>query len=288
MESFDLASLVLRAASYYAVLRTTGVALAPLWARALGDREGCGLDLSPGHSALSATGLILAHRVLDSARLAGEWAGLGDIRLESMVWLSPAGTASLATAAGLLLIAGSDMGPARLRRALALIGCLLSVIGFALTGHTNQPGVAPLARILVPLHLALLAFWLGGIIALSRAARSEDSAVATTLACAFSAAAIWLVPVIAVAGLLIAFLLLPDISYLREPYGLGLLGKSSTFLALIALAAYNRLLLLPRLAADVPGARRGFARSLRAEHLLLVAALTITAGITTIWGLHGD
>ena len=286
MESFDLASLVLRAASYYAVLRATGLTLAPLWARTIGDAERARLDISVRRAALAATALILAHRVVDSARLAGEWTGLADARIEGLAWHSAAGAASLATAVGLLVMASGATVSTRRPRTLGLWGGLLSVAGFALTGHTHQPGVPPLVRGLVPVHLGLLAFWLGGIIVLSRAVRFTDAMRAATLTRAFSVAAIWLVPLIAGVGLLISFSLLRGISQLREPYGLGLLGKAAMYLALIALAAYNRLLLLPRLAVDAAGARRGFARSLRVEHVLVAAALVITAGITTIWGLH--
>ena len=285
VESFDLASLVLRAAGYYACLQAVGLAMAPAWARTLSPEERRHLGTSVRNFALAAAGLVLAHRLLDAARLAGDWSGVLDGRIERLAWHSAAGASSLVTTAGLLLMAphrGVSPGIARVRPTLA---CILVLGGFALTGHTTESGVPLVVRALVPVHLALLAFWLGGLAVLIRATRTLDERAVATRASEFSAVAIWLVPLIAVVGVSIAAALLPGLAALREPYGRGLAGKVCLYAALLALAALNRQVLVPQLRSQQAAARRQLLRALRAEQCLLAGALLVTAGITTIWGI---
>jgi hypothetical protein len=56
----------------------------------------------------------------------------------------------------------------------------------------------------------------------------------------FSATATWLVPVILLAGVTMAVVLLPNVAALREPYGELLIGKVVGFALLMGLAAANK------------------------------------------------
>ncbi len=286
VETYDLASLGLRATSYYATLGAVGLALVPAWAHTISDEERSRVALSLRRYALAATGLVLLHRLLDAARLAGEWPGVADVRIERWLWHSTAGVASMTTALGLVVMLAGTRAPRRRTTLPVLLGGALAVGGFALTGHTSQPAVPLLVRALMPLHLVLIAFWLGGIAVLSKTAPSADALTLATRAREFSVVAIRLVPLLAVAGLVIAGAILPGIAALREPYGIGLLGKGATYATLLGLAARNRYCLLPRLETGAPAAGRTFLRTLHLEHALLAGVLAITAGLTTIWGLH--
>jgi len=285
VESFDLASLLLRAAAYYACLQAVGLAMAPAWARTLSAEERGHFGNVVRYFALAAAGLVLAHRFLDAARLAGEWSGILDGHVERLAWHSAAGASLLVTTAGLLLMTLNRdvaLGIARVRPTLA---CVLVLGGFALTGHTTESGVPWMIRALVPVHLALLAFWLGGLAVLVRATRTLDERTIATRASEFSTAAIWLVPLIAVVGVSIAAALLPGLAALREPYGRGLAAKVCLYAALLALAALNRHALVPQLRSQQATALRRFLRALRTEQCLFAGALLVTAGITTIWGI---
>ena len=130
---------------------------------------------------------------------------------------------------------------------------------FVLTGHTAVHQRRLLAPLLI-LHVSIVAFWFGSLGPLRLVLRLEPPATAAAVLTRFSVAAVWLVPLIAVAGAGMALLLLPDVAALRQPYGLALLTKASLFALLMALAAMNRLRLVPAL-AGAAGASRCVARS---------------------------
>lgn len=285
MESFDLISVALRAASYYAVLRVIGVALAPLWTPVQESAIPVVRHGPAGWTVLFAIALAFVHRLLDATRLAGEWGGIWDLRVQHIVWRSSAGTGSLTTIVGLALIGTGATRSARTGRALSVAGTVIAVTGFALTGHTARADwFAPL-HALVPLHLLLLAFWVGGIVILSQSVRADAPREVAALARAFSRIAVWAVPPILAIGLIGGYLLVPGLDDLRTAYGGGLIGKLAIYATLLSVAAFNRFSVLRRLTEGTPRGLRVFARTLHVEHALLAIATFITACMTTIWGL---
>jgi putative copper resistance protein D len=77
--------------------------------------------------------------------------------------------------------------------------------------------------------------------------------------------------------------LVPDLSVLRRPYGLLLLGKVCGFGLLMALAAFNKWRLTPELSAGVAKSLRAVRYSITAEFLLIVAVLGLTATLTAFY-----
>jgi putative copper export protein len=91
------------------------------------------------------------------------------------------------------------------------------------------------------------------------------------------------VPVILLAGVAMAALLLPNLAALREPYGRLLIAKVVGFALLMGLAAANRWRLGPAMVERRTGSERRFRRSLAAEFVLIAAILTITAVMTSFF-----
>jgi putative copper resistance protein D len=108
----------------------------------------------------------------------------------------------------------------------------------------------------------------------------EAPAAAARALAAFSAVAVWLVPLIAVAGLGMAVLLLPDVAALWRPYGLALLTKVTLFALLMALAALNRLRLTPAFARGEASAAAALRRSIALEYVLICVVFAVTAVMT--------
>jgi putative copper resistance protein D len=67
-------------------------------------------------------------------------------------------------------------------------------------------------------------------------------------------------------------------------YGRYLIVKLAVVACLLGLAAFNKLRLTPRLAADELGALRSLRRSICAELALGLVILIITAALTTLTG----
>jgi putative copper resistance protein D len=103
----------------------------------------------------------------------------------------------------------------------------------------------------------------------------------------FSAHAIWLVPALLLAGIVLAVVLLPSVAALRQPYGELLIAKVLGFCALMPLAALNRWRFGPALQRGDLAAGRRFRRLVVAEFILLAAILCVTAVMTTFYSPEG-
>ncbi|WP_369374005.1 copper resistance protein CopC [Promicromonospora sp. Populi] len=191
---------------------------------------------------------------------------------------------------GLALTAWSlpaAVAPNRTRVALVLTGCVLAVAAPAFTGHTRAATPEALVVGVDVLHLAAGALWLGGLVAIALvlrglargdvaggdlvrgdAARGDSGAVVLGR---FSTWAAGLLAVLVVAGTFLAWRIAGSWDALLDSgYGALLLVKILAVLVAIAIAAWNRFSLLPRLrdarpARDV-SRRRGVSRLRDAPH----------------------
>ena len=281
----DGAWLVLRAAGLVLALQTAGIALfSAVFGRELTSARPA-IATAGARCALAALAVLFAQLLFEPVYLAADWSALGDAAAQRLVIASPAGAALLARLGGALCVALGLSGRAPARRRLALIGATAIVASFALTGHT---AVHPWRVLLAPMlltHVAIVTFWFGSLGPLHRVLRLEPPAQAAAAVARFSALAVWLVPLIAAAGIGMALLLLPDAAALRRPYGLMLLAKAVLFAVLMGLAAVNRLRLAPALARTQ--ARAPLRRTLALEYLLICLVLGVTAVMTGRYSPEG-
>ncbi len=229
------------------------------------------------HAALAAVALLAAQAAFEPVHLAGEASGLADATLWRLFLSSSAAAALLVRIAGLACLALAWRLDAPGSRALALAGSLATVSSFLLTGHTSVHPARPWLASLLFVHLAIVAFWFGSLWPLRQVIALESRAQAARAIAAFSALAVRVVPVIALAGVGMAAVLLPDVAALTQPYGLLLLGKIALFALLMGLAAVNRLRLTPALERGAARAPAQLRRSIALEYALIGATLALTA-----------
>jgi putative copper export protein len=103
----------------------------------------------------------------------------------------------------------------------------------------------------------------------------------------FSARAVRLVPVLLLAGLILAAVLLPNVTALHRPYGELLLAKVVGFCVLMLFAAMNRWRFGPALRLGDRTAGRRFRQVVGAEFVLLATVLCVTAVMTTFFSPEG-
>jgi putative copper resistance protein D len=279
----DVLSVILRALSFILLFQAAGVALfVALFGRRLASARGAVRRLGQA-AALAAIMLVAAHYALEAARMAGELSGMWDPTLQGMVWDSPGRAALICRLAGLLLIAiGLQVASPR-STIVAVGGAVLATGAFTLTGHTSVNVHRGALATLLMLHLLIVAFWFGALWPLYLASLRETPARASDIIERFTAVATWLVPVILLAGIVMAVLLLPNISALSEPYGKLLIAKAVGFAVLMGLAAANKWRLGPALLHGPVQRGRWFRRSVAAEYVLIAAVLTITAVMTSFF-----
>jgi putative copper resistance protein D len=279
----DLVSVTLRALSFVLLFQAAGAAIfVAIFGRRLASSQVSVRRLGRV-AAIAAIVLVAAHYALEAARLAGEMSGLWDPILQGMAWNSPAGAASICRLLGLLLIAVGLQARSGRRTILATGGAVLAIGAFTLTGHTSVNVHRAALAALLALHLLVVAFWFGALWPLYLASLRETPVRASDIVVRFTAAASWLVPVILLAGIVMAVLLLPNLRALSEPYGELLIAKVVGFTVLMGLAAANKWRLGPALVHGTAQSGRRFRRSVAAEYVLIVAVLTITAVMTSFF-----
>lgn len=192
----------------------------------------------------------------------------------------------VAVVAGLLVaaLALSVTAPDRVRTALVLAGCAVALAAPAFTGHTRATSPEALVVAVDVLHLVAGAVWFGGLVAvalvLSDLAARDDSGALTLSR--FSTWASALLAALVVTGTFAAWRIAGSWGALLDTgYGGLLLVKVLVVLVAIAIAAWNRLALLPRLGGatrrrDRRDAAGLLVRTTLAEAGVLVAVLLVT------------
>lgn len=279
----DVLSVVLRALSFVFLFQAAGTAIfVAIFGRRLPQTLGS-IRRGGQAAALAAIVLVSGHYALEAARMAGELSGMMDPSLQGIVWNSSSRAAVICRLGGLLLIVTGLRGTSIQSTTLAVLGAVLVTVAFTVTGHTSVNAHRwGLAGLLV-VHLLIVAFWFGALVPLYVASSRETAAQASDVIERFSAVAFWLVPVILLAGLIMAAVLLPNLAALSTPYGRLLIAKVSGFAVLMGLAAANKWRLGPALAREPSQGGRWFRRSVAAEYVLIATILTITAVMTSLF-----
>jgi putative copper resistance protein D len=276
----DALSVSLRALSFVVLLQASGVATFVALHRPYLSGSGTAIRRFGLMSALIAMPVLVAQYLLEAARMADDIRGIFDPSLQRLAWATPlAGTLEWRIA-GVVLVACALAGVTATRAVLGLIGSAVIAVSFALMGHTSVSAWRPVLAPLLTIHVYVAAFWFGALPALYLVTRREAPDRAGRVIAAFSRYAIRLVPVLAIAGLVMSVILIRRAAVFTEPYGWLLSAKVIGFVALLVLASQNRSRLGPAVAAGKP---TGFRRALTAEYVLIAAVLAATACMTTFF-----
>ena len=269
------AAVVLRAAYYAGSLGGAGLAFFSLL---FGTRQEVADAARLRRWAIGAALLGILAGIGALAAQVGVLTG-GEMLLDADVWgvvvASRAATSYALGGAGLLLVALLAFGQ---RWALpAALGGLLVCASYAAVGHTTMLTPRPALAALLTVHLTVAAFWIGGLAPLAWASRREGPAAARLVE-GWARVAALAVPVLAAAGLVLAWRILGGARQLFASwYGWALLAKVAFVGALLGFAAWHRYRLTPALAAGAPGAGRRLARSVAAEAVVALVVLFAAA-----------
>jgi len=279
--SIDVAVAALRGVLFAAALQAAGAAAFRCTAGALPGR----IEASVRRLVIGASFLLilaaLGRSVLEPARMAGSLAGVGDSFLWSLFWHSDVATAQAlrilgATVLLAVTLRGSSSSPFGTG-----IGAGLVIVSFVLMGHTRTHAGSWWLGALLALHIATAAFWFGGLLPLVWVLRRGTALEARRVLDRFSSLAVRAVPVLFVAGVILAIALLGSVERIATPYGRIVVLKLTLFLALLGLAAANRYRWVPRVAES--RSRDRLRRSVVAEIILLLGVVGATATMTTLY-----
>ena len=279
IDGWALLAIIAKAAGYAAALVAMG---GPLFVATFRSAPEDVLRLArmlAATAALVGLALLVLRFGIRSARISGMGLhGAVDPIMLGLVWDSPLGTGAIWRGAGTVLILG-----VMIRGALGLVasltGALLVAGSFAMVGHSLGDPRSMLAALLV-MHLLALAFWVGALAPLHRAAGQSGSAA---LLHRFGIVASGTVATLSLAGLVFAWLMIGSLGGLfATAYGWTLIAKLVVVTGLLGLGANNKLRLVPALASGEPAASVRLRRSIRVEAIAVALILLATATLTSI------
>jgi copper transport protein len=184
----------------------------------------------------------------------------------------------------LALLISAWVIPHKREPVLAGAGILSLCIAFGISWASHPASRGPLPLVADYVHLLAGALWVGSLVALAilarvarRLSRSAREALFRSCLLRFSRLAAPIVVVLALAGAYVALRELPAPSSLvTSGYGITLLVKSIVFAGAIAVAAYHRQVVVPRIAAGAPVASIRPTLALEIGLLLVAVALATT------------
>jgi putative copper export protein len=280
----DSIVLALRALSFVAIFQAAGSAL---FLEIFGARLSPGVDERVRTLAriagVAALCLTVLNYVLTPARMAGNLGSTFDPSLEALLLDSNAGSAHIVRIIGLAVLFLSLDRRNRLNSIAARAALMLTIVSFALMGHTV---IHPLRWLLAPLllvHVAIAAFWFGALLPLRMIAERESAEQGGATIARFSQLAVWLVPLVLVCGVSISLVFIRSFAELGTAYGAIVLGKTAAFGALMYLATLNKRRYGPLIARADAGALRAFKRTVVFEWGLIAGVLVATALLTSLF-----
>ncbi|PHR94112.1 MAG: hypothetical protein COA69_00515 [Robiginitomaculum sp.] len=166
----------------------------------------------------------------------------------------------------------------------ALLAALLLSASFGSVGHVQaleSPGILPWV---VGLHVLVAGFWVVAPFVLWPRSDVDKSQFIQGME-GYSAVAKYIIPVLFVAGLFLAWILAGGIEgLLTQPYGQLLVLKLGLVSLVLGLGAYNKIVVTAKLKHDYEQGQLALKRTLSVDIALFVLVLGVIAWATTITG----
>lgn len=228
--------------------------------------------------------VTIARVAILSAMLGDDFASLWDWPLIQIVLDSSDGRAAAVRVVGLIGIGVFSFGTGA-SLAIAVASALLVAGSFAVTGHAGSVGPGYLPQLLVGAHVLVVSFWIGALVPLFKIASNLEFSRIGAILRRFGSIAVFIVPGLIVAGLVLLWLLLGSLEAIfTSEYGRLVLLKLSFVAGLLTLAAINKLRLTPGVTAGNRAAAARLRWSIAGEMILATAILLVTAIFTTAVG----
>ena len=283
MNEIDFVVIGLRALVFIVVVQAAGGAIfLRLFGRSLSE-SGHLIRRFTLFAAVAGCVLVVSQHALEPARMTGTLSGVLDGSLQAILLASDAGTARATRVVGLVVIAISAFSKHRLRIQFGTIGAVITIGSFALMGHTATHPYRWILSVLLLVHLLVSAFWFGSLAGFWVTTAKEKIATNGIIVQHFSKIASWLVPLILIAGVGMAIVLIPDFDALRSTYGLLILAKLLGFVGLLFLASWNKVRLGPAILHGSGAALATFRRIVGTEWFVIAAVLALTSVMTGLF-----
>ena len=218
---------------------------------------------------------------LKGANLTGDLYGMIDKDILMLLWTTPIGTSFFYQIFGLLLIIlGSYIRANGIW--ISIFGGIAAIYSFLQIGHLADKNNILLNIILI-MHLISVAFWIGILLPLKKLIKTPPRHIeAVEVGQKFGILAIYIIPILALAGIIMSYSIVGSFSALvYTKYGQTLLLKIAFFVIVLALGATNKLILIPQLKNKNPQASVRLINVINIEYLFILLILLVTTILTT-------
>lgn len=295
--SWEFASLVCKVFLYFGAASIAGGSLC-LWQFSDGSRQTVHRNLLYIMlGSLLGFQAVLANFLIQVGLInANGLAGMVDWNMASLLLSTPLGDMSVARlfGFGIAFVASLRLlrttkqltrapGQAfyRLQMLVYSLALLLLAFSFRVGGHN---AVLPLtSQVAISIHVIAFALWIGSLFPLLMSTRSTDLAGLQLMMKRFGDMAIAIVLALLAAGVLMLWELIASLQeFFSSAYGIALLLKFVLVLAILGVAAINRLVLVPRLIGEANADK--LRHSIRQEMGLAIVILMTTSYLSTLIG----
>jgi copper transport protein len=185
---------------------------------------------------------------------------------------------------GLLLLAFAfNKGPAGKPTTLLVLGSVVAVSSFLVTGHAATAPPVWLLAPMVAVHLFCAAFWIAALYPLAKTAQVAEIKEAGAVMTQFSERAVWTVGALFLSGAVITWNQVESpANMLTTDYGWRLTAKLAVFIALLGLAAMNKIVLTPALEKADTAAPEKLRRSIKFEYAAMVLIIGAAVSLTLV------
>jgi putative copper resistance protein D len=208
--------------------------------------------------------------------------GMFDADLIGILIQTSNGSSAFTRTAGFAMMglaAVESISTSRFRRiapsiCLTIGGVVILLYSFTTSGHLANADV--LVQFTLVLHVLTVSLWVGSLYPLLRFSRTDELSSIQQIMHTFGKVANWIVLILLSCGLLLAWLLLEGVSDLvTTDYGRGLGVKVILVVALLLMAARNKLRLTPAMLQPGVGARLSLAIRIEILVALLILLTTV-------------
>ena len=219
--------------------------------------------------------------MLKAVALTGDYTGMTDPEMLSLLWATKSGSVLLMRLVGLsALLLGLVLGtPGKF---FAAAGGGVALYTFVTTGHIADRDDWFVTAVLF-VHLLVAALWIGILTPLRRLSSQEYSLdTAAKLGERFGTLATVAVPVLIIAGVFMTWQLVGSLdAMIATSYGLALLSKIAVVAVLLGLATANKFRFVPAMFSGDFTAGQRLSRSIQLEWIAVLLILLVTAILTS-------
>lgn len=269
---------------YGAMMLAAGAALFAVWMTVPGPVEQSVFKMGRTAATIAAVTYVLALGFGGAEMVLGGPAAIFSPDAWAQGLGSTLGPSALIGIPGLLiLIYAFGKGPEGKSAPVLLLGSAVSVGSFLVTGHAATAPPAWMMAPVVAVHLFCASFWIAALYPLARTAQESEVTQAGAVMTQFSERAVWTVGALFVSGAVITWTQVESPANLfSTDYGLRLAAKIAIFLALLGLAAMNKMVLTPALEKGDAAASGKLRKSIKFEYAAMVLIIGVAVSLTMV------